>query len=117
MKRKRGLLAVLLLLACSSLDIEELPTEVTLTVDRTSAAVGEEFEFTWEATGSFLAGAVLDFGDGTPADSLELEGAQRATARRTHAYAESGSYVVTATIEEANNETASDAATVEVTGG
>jgi PKD repeat protein len=120
MKPKHGLLAVLLVLGCTNLDIEQLPTEVTLTLDRTSASVGEEFTISWEAQGDFLARVILDFGDGTPPDiTSSITGAQRASADRTHTYATAGSYTVTATVEEVRDDapSASDTETVQVTGG
>ena len=117
MKRKRVLLALVLLLACSSTDPEDIPTSVTLSVDKDTGVVGEEFEFTWEATGNYLIGVILDYGDGTPPDSLETQGALQASARRKHSYAQPGTYVATATVEELADQPMSDMETVEVTGG
>ena len=119
MKPKHGLLAVLLLLGCTNLDIEQLPTDVTLTLGSTSGAVGEEITISWEAQGDFLARVILDFGDGTPSDTTSITGAQRAGADRTHAYATAGSYTVTATVEEVRDDapSASDTQTVEISGG
>ena len=116
MRRPPLLLAILLVAACTTLDIEALPTAITLSVNRTSAPVGQPFEFTYEATGTFLAGVILDYGDGA-VDTIRAPGAQRMSGRPQHSFSAAGSFVVTATAVEASDSTASDTETVEVTGG
>jgi hypothetical protein len=75
-------------------------TALTLTADRTTAATGQTIEFRYDAQGRSLAGLIVDFGDGSPPDSLFLQGAVTATGRRSHAFTQVGSFLVTGRLEE-----------------
>ena len=116
MKRPWILFALVLLLACSSVDVEDLPTAITLTVDRNSAAVGDTLLFSYDATGEFMVGVIVDYGDGV-LDSISAPGAQRANGSLRHSYVDPGSYTVIATLEEAIRDDATDTEVVEITGG
>jgi hypothetical protein len=88
--------AVLLLLtACTTILDSPPPLSLSLEVDRATALVGEEFEFTYGAEGDNLVGLALDFGDGA-VDSIPLYGARTAAGFRAHSYGAPGTFVVTA---------------------
>jgi len=81
--------------ACNTGVSSPPPLSLTLEVDRTSAVVGGQFEFTFGAEGQNLVGLVIDFGDGV-SDSIPLFGAQSAAGLRDHSYETPGTFVVLA---------------------
>ena len=93
-------LSLLLLTGCGDFSQTIRETALTLTADRTTAATGQTIEFRYDAQGRSLAGLIVDFGDGSPPDSLFLQGAVTATGRRSHAFTRAGSFVVTGRLEE-----------------
>lgn len=106
---------LLLVAACSSLDpVDPGPTTVTLAADRTTAATGQDIEFSFSANGSSITALHLDYGDGATED-VEGFGALTMSGRRVHAYADPGSYTVTATLEDAITANVRDDVTVEIT--
>jgi hypothetical protein len=117
MTNRRAAYLVLALAAagCSSIETTDPgPTTIELTADRTSAATGEEIEFTFSGTGSSIIAVMLDYGDGAQ-ERVDASGATSAAGRRTHAFSEAGAFVVTATIEDAITGSVSDEVTVQIT--
>jgi len=114
--RRLAVLPGLLLAAgCSSLDpVDPGPTTVTLTADRTTAATGQDIEFSFSANGSSITALHLDYGDGA-AEDVEGFGALTMSGRRVHAYTDPGSYTVTATLEDAITANVSDDVMVQIT--
>jgi len=112
--RMAGALAPVLLVAgCDLVEIETRDTAITLSVDRTTAAVGDTLAFRYEAQGRALSRVVVDYGDGT-ADTATAIGSQVAAGTLKHAYGAPASYVVTATVEESDGGAASGDVTVQV---
>lgn len=109
---------VLLALAawgCSNVEITGAkPLTFTLDADRTSAPIGVEIEFRFEATGTYLNGVILAYGDGAT-DSIVMNGAQTASGRRKHAYDVAGQYQVIGTLEDASEGPVTRQISVEVT--
>ncbi len=89
------------------------PTSISLTAEKTTAATGEEVEFTVEAAGAALLGIVVTYGDGG-VDSVATEGARTATARLTHAYLDVGTYLVTARVVDGVGTSATDELSMEI---
>ena len=102
--RALPLLAALAVMGCLLDDDTALETQLTLTVDQTTRAVGEEFTFTYAATGTALHRVVVDFGDGAlDADTTFAGGGGASTTMdgaMAHAYSAAGSYTVTGWIED-----------------
>lgn len=97
------LLTTFAALSCSILDEETvLETRLTLTVDQSPKAVGEDFTFTYSAQGTALSRIVVEFGDGeVDADSTFFGGASETMdGVMLHAYDSAGSYTVTGWIED-----------------
>jgi hypothetical protein len=87
--------------ACSDVTFEgggELT--FTLTADRTSAPVGTEVQFDYEASGTFISGVIIQYGDGA-LDSIPSNGAQSSAGVRRHAYTEAGEFLVIGRVEDA----------------
>ena len=103
------------LLACGVDPIDNGPARISLTADRTTATTEQEVEFFLSAAGPSITKVDLDFGDGST-ETVEAFGATTVSARRRHAFAEAGSYTVTATLTDAFDGMLSDDVTVEVTG-
>jgi len=102
--------------ACSDLAYGGGPVSITLTADRTTAAVGQDVTFTYDVTGELLDGVTVEFGDGV-ADTMLTGGAQTARGRFIHAYGASGSFTALGVVYD--NRLGRDSATVvvQVTGG
>lgn len=103
------------LLACGTDPVDNGPTRITLTADRTTATTGQGIEFSFSAVGPAIRTLRLDFGDGS-AEAVDAFGATTVSGRRQHAFAEAGSYTVIATLDDAVDGTLTDDVTVEVTG-
>lgn len=106
--------------ACSESLVEGgHPHTAELTVDRTSAAVGDSIVFTVEGSGQLLAGLAIEFGDGE-ADTLAAEGAVIGALTRKHAYEEAGTYQAVGTVADGTNlgvVELKDTVTIQITGG
>ena len=108
-------LAALMAWGCSDIKITGAkPLTFTLDADRTSAPVGVEIEFHFEATGTYLNGVILEYGDGA-SDSIVMNGAQTASGRRKHAYDDAGTYQVIGTLEDASEGPRTATLSVEIT--
>lgn len=78
--------------ACNEITFEGGgPISLTLAVDKTTAAKGQDVTFTYAATGELIEGVTLDFGDGV-ADTAFTLGAQSASGRFVHAYSAAGTF-------------------------
>lgn len=89
--------------ACSdsSLDLPTSgPLSLTLTVAPTDITAGDEVLVTAASVGTLLLGTVIDYGDGF-VDSIGASGAQTQTVNCPKAYNEVGVFVVTATVDDA----------------
>lgn len=115
-----SLLAGLSVAACSDTIVEGgRPHTAELTVDRTTAQVGDTLLFNLEGTGELLAGVAIEYGDGA-ADTLATQGAVTAGFRREHAYAEAGTYIAVGTVVDGTTVglvELKDSVTVVISGG
>jgi hypothetical protein len=99
----RPLLSVLLavsLVACAGSSLEPLPLDVSIEVNRTTAAPGDTITFVATAQGGSLLGLEINYGDSV----TELFGTGSArTARVTfrHAYLLPGTYLVRVVVTDA----------------
>ena len=93
-------LAMLALLACSSVTTEPLPLAITISADKLATTVGDSILFDVQAQGGVLVGVGVDYGDGQ-GYGVETQGARTARARLRHAYAQPGVYGVSATVTDA----------------
>jgi len=108
-------LAVLAAWGCSNIKITGArPLSFTLDADRTSAPTGVEIEFHFEATGTYINGVILDYGDGI-SDSIPMSGAQSASGRRKHAYVVAGDYTVIGTLDDSAEGPVTDTVPVTIT--
>lgn len=102
-------------MACSSSTVEGGgPLSITLTVTPLSVAVGDSIRVETQATGTLLAGTIIEFGDGR-VDSINAQGAVTQGVRiLDHFYSAAGTYLVRATIEDLEQGSQSATATVQV---
>ena len=99
--------------ACDAITDVSKPFTATITADKTSAAVGENVTFSVQATGSFLIGIDMHYGDQSPIETRFTDGAQSTEQTFVHTYAEPGAYEASAVVVEGNG--ASKIARVTVT--
>ena len=85
--------------ACSVEMLQPLPISITMTVDRSTVAVGDSVTFNIDAQGGNLRGVDIDYGDGRT-ESIPTVGARTAGIRRRHAYSAAGQYTTTATVAD-----------------
>ena len=86
-------------MACGSNELAPLPLDVTLTADKTTAAVGDSIAFIANGQGGSLFGFEVIFGDNT-STLLDAHGARTVRATFKHAYKTSGNYLVTVTLTD-----------------
>ena len=110
------LLAMVVLLGCSLIDVDEnRRLSITLTVDATSKAVDEEFTFAFTGEGQSLNGVILNYGDGS-VDSVATMQSVTVSGQLDHAYSDPGSYTVIGRLEDATLGEDSAQVTVQVGG-
>ena len=99
---------------CLSLDIS-VPTEISIEVTstHTTATVGQEVTFNYDASGPSLVRVVLEYGDGI-ADTVGTAGATSAQGHRDHTFQAAGSYVVTGFAVGVNDAASTDNVTVTI---
>jgi hypothetical protein len=113
--RLMGGLALAVLVACSEISSEGGgPVSITLTADRTTAPVGGEIVFSFEAKGTSISGVIVEYGDGV-ADSVVAFGAVTAAGELLHTYSGPGNYQVDGRVEDAVRGVARDQLTVTIT--
>jgi hypothetical protein len=78
---------------------------VTLSTDRQSIRAGQEFEIRYVATGSALVQLLIDPGDGSAQQLVDLFGAQSTDGHVNHTYSEAGTYEVSAVAHEFDGRT------------
>ena len=100
MMRRLLCLAFGLLGACSAETLAPLPLDITITAQPVSAAPGDSISFDVTAQGGQLLGVTVDYGDGT-GDQFVTGGARTARLTFRHAFAASGTYLVSATVTDA----------------
>ena len=94
------------------------PLQIQVTADRLQAGVDQEVEFTVEARGAGLHMLVLRFGDGaSEVEAFEQPVYSQLGMTKRHAYAEGGTYEVSAYVHNATAEVAADTIRVVITGG
>jgi hypothetical protein len=110
----KRLLALVLVLACGGClgTVEPLPFEVKLEAAKTTLATGEFVDFVVTAQGGTLLTATIDFGDGGT-DEFPPSGSRTARITFPHAFDVAGTYLVKATVTEANE--GEKSATLQVT--
>ncbi|NJD19978.1 MAG: hypothetical protein FIA95_11950 [Gemmatimonadetes bacterium] len=105
------------LAACSDVTFEGGgPLTIKLIADRTTASVGQNVTFDFDATGSILDGVVVDYGDGV-ADTMYTSGAMSAHGQFLHAYSAAGTYNAVATVFDAVQGQDSATVAIRITGG
>jgi len=102
--------------ACSEATFEGgAPVRIDLTADRTSAKVGQNITFTFNAYGSILDGVIVAYGDGI-ADTLYTAGAMSARGQFLHAYENAGTFTAVGTVWDGRQGPASDTLVIQITG-
>jgi len=102
--------------ACSDVTFEGGgPVTIQLSADRTSVPAGGSVTFTFEATGTYLNGVVVDYGDGV-VDSVSTLGAQTAAGSVSHSFGLPGSYTVVGRAEDGVTGTATAEVVIQVGG-
>lgn len=105
----RRLTAILaFVLAAGGCDsITDVARELTLTLstDRQNIRAGEEFQLQYDATGASLVQVVVDPGDGTDIESVQLFSSQTAEGWFPHTYTAPGTYEVVGAAQEFNGAT------------
>lgn len=92
------------------------PLSIKLITDRTTAKVGQNVAFDFDASGSVLDGVVVAYGDGV-ADTLFASGAMSAHGQFLHPYTAVGTYTAVATVYDAVQGQDSAKVAIQVTGG
>jgi hypothetical protein len=87
-------------LACSTYGSEPLPLTVTVNADKVDTVRGDSVSFQIVAQGGRLDLLRVEFGDGSFFDESTLS-ARTVSRRVKYAYADTGSFVVKATIHDA----------------
>lgn|SRR5690606_24514002 len=112
--RRLCILAAALLAACNDIEGPKPPElGVEIEASETSVVAGTTIEFSVVARGDKLELIVLDFGDGLQT-SITVSNALFVQQTRVHAFNGAGSYLVTATAQEALGATASDTIRIDV---
>lgn len=101
--------------ACDAITDVSKPFNVSMSADRTSARVGDNIVFTVQATGSFLIGIDMHYGDQSQIDTRFTDGAQTTEQTFVHSYAEPGAYDATAIVVEGSGLTKAATVTITVT--
>ena len=107
-RTRRLALACALLLPSAGCDaITEVGRElaVSLGTDRQNIRAGQRFEIQYVATGSALVQLLIDPGDGSAQQLVDLFGSQTADGHVDHTYAEAGTYEVSAVAHEFDGRT------------
>lgn len=103
--------------ACSDITFEGGgPLTLELTADRTSANVGQQVTFDFDAVGSILVGVIVTYGDGG-SDTTDTFGSQSASGSFIHAFGEAGSFRVVGTVFDNIQGQAADTVVVQVVEG
>jgi hypothetical protein len=103
--------------ACSEVTFEGGgPVSITLNADKTTAKVGQNVLFSFDAVGSILDGVTLDYGDAV-ADTMYTLGSVTAHGQFLHAYTAAGTYRAIGTAWDARQGPASDTVVIQITGG
>ena len=93
-----------------------LSRDLTMSVSAstTTAAVGIDVDFRFEATGPALVGVFVDFGDGL-ADSLTFDGVNSLGGVFTHAFLTEGNFLVEGIVVDALDGRLSDTLFIDIT--
>ena len=101
--------------ACGSSSILEHVFSIRITAATTAAAVGDEVDFTFEATGGLLVGVIVAYGDGV-ADSVDTSGGVNSISGRfAHAFQTEGIFLVEAIAVDAQAGRLTDTVSVNIT--
>lgn len=95
-----GLLLLFGIAACGDATLEPLPLDIRMTANRATAAPGDSISFVVTAQGGSLVGFVVEFGDGADS-SFSTAGARTAQVTFRHAFANLGTFTVSAMITDA----------------
>jgi len=111
----KRLLVLALALAASGCvaTLEPLPFQVTLEASKTTFPAGELVDFVVTAQGGTLLAATIDYGDGIT-ETFPPSGSRTARITFPHAFDVAGSYLVKATVTDANEGEKSATVTVTV---
>jgi PKD repeat protein len=102
--RSRALSVALLaavVAGCGSFTDVSRELAIQVTADKPTVPAGEGVRITYNATGAFLTRVVIDFGDSSDQEFINIDGAQSANGNVLHTYDEAGTYTVTAIAIEA----------------
>jgi hypothetical protein len=102
---RRLALVLMLALAAPGCDaITDVARELSLSfsTDRQNIRAGEQFRLQYEATGASLVEIVIDPGDGSEIESVNLGGSQSADGFIPHTYGAAGTYEVVGQVREFN---------------
>jgi hypothetical protein len=105
--------AALVVGACSRATDPSSELSVSIAAEKTSGATEEALDFSVQATGTYLFGVIVRYGDGA-VDSVAVPGANTLTARLQHAYTAPGTYMVRAVAEERSGRSVTDSVSVRV---
>ncbi len=89
------------------------PLALEFTASLESTTVGQSVAFSFSATGGWLIGLTLDYGDGTT-ESVPGHGSHALNGTREHAWEVAGSYRVRASLEDGTLGSLTDEVTIEV---
>lgn len=101
--------------ACDAITDVSKPFTVSMTADKAAVTVGENVIFSVQATGSFLIGIDMHYGDQSQIDTRFTDGAQSTEQTFVHSYTEPGAYDATAIVVEGSGLTKAATVTVTVT--
>ena len=96
-------LAALAVAGCILEDEVVVPTDMNLTVDASTKAVGEDFSFTYDAKGTALNRVVVEFGDGNQESDSTFFGVFQSSEMAgviVHAYDSTGTFTVVGWVED-----------------
>jgi len=96
-------LAALAITGCILEDEVVIPTDMNLTVDASTKAVGEDFSFSYDAQGTALNRVVVQYGDGNQDSDSTFFGVFQSSEMSgvmVHAYDSTGTFTVVGWVED-----------------
>lgn len=108
-----GAAVIVVLAACGDATILQHVLSIKISATPTTATVGEDVNFSFDATGPILVGVIVAYGDGV-VDSVATTNVTSASGRFTHAFQTEGSFLVEATVVDGWEGTLTDTVSVQI---
>lgn len=108
-----GAAIIVVLVACGESTILQHVLSINISATPTTATVGDEVTFNFDATGPILVGVTVSYGDGV-VDSVATTNVTSASGRLIHTFQTEGSFLVEATVVDGWEGTLTDTVSVQI---